>query len=416
MHLKLIMWYFLKNVYEGLKIASHAIWTNKLRAFLTTFGIVIGIVSVTTMATVIDGINRGFESSLDMLGKDVLYVQKRPWSFGPNYKWWNYINRREMKAGYADKIMEYSRYATAVAPLAQRDVSIKYEDNEAKNVQMTGTTTSYMKTSNANIDQGRFFTSEESHAGRQVCIIGADVASALFDYGSPLGKTIRVDGYDFEVIGLLEKQGKFLGLQSFDNQIIVPLNAYKKYFSIRRNLTLQVKYASDKSLNAGQYELEGIMRRIRQLDPLQKDDFAINKLDLFRAQYDAMTKVIYLIGIFLTALSLFVGGIGVMNIMFVSVKERTREIGIRKAIGARSSQILIQFLIEAIIICAFGGLIGVLLTGVIAHFINKVFVAYMDWTTVVVAFVITTLTGILFGYLPARKAASSDPIESLRYE
>ncbi len=407
---------FLKNVYEGLKIAIHAIWANKLRAFLTTFGIIIGIVSVTTMATVIDGINRGFESSLDMLGKDVLYVQKWPWSFGPNYKWWDYINRREMKASYAEKIMDYSHYATAVAPLAQRSVSIKYEDQEAKNVQMTGTTTAYMQTSNANIAQGRFFTSEESHTGRQVCIIGSDVANALFNYGSPLGKMIRVDGYDFEVIGLLEKQGKFLGLESFDNQIIVPLNAYKKYFSTRRNMTLQVKYASDQSLNAGQYELEGIMRRIRQLDPLQKDDFAINKLDLFRAQYDAMTKAIYLIGIFLTALALFVGGIGVMNIMFVSVKERTREIGIRKAIGARSSQILIQFLIEAVIICSLGGVIGVLLTGIIAHYINQVFVAYMDWTTVIVAFVITTLTGILFGYLPARKAASSDPIESLRYE
>ncbi len=410
------MRHLLGNLYEGAKIALHAIWANKVRAFLTTFGIIIGIVSVTTMATVIDGINRGFESSLDMLGKDVLYVQKWPWSFGPDYKWWNYINRPEMKAGYADKIMEYSHLVSAVAPLAQRNADVRYQGKDANNVQLTGTTQAYMKTSNVDIAEGRFFTEEENHTGRQVCVVGADIVDALFPYGRPLGKTIRISGHDFRIIGLLEKQGRFLGIQSFDNQIIIPLKAYSKYFSIRRNMALQVKYSSDEALQTGQYELEGIMRRIRGLDPLQKDDFAINKLDIFRAQYDAMTNVIYMIGLFLTALALFIGGIGVMNIMFVSVKERTREIGIRKAIGARSSQILTQFLIEAVVICSLGGLVGVILTGVIVHYINSFFVAYMDWTTVIVAFVITTLTGVIFGYLPARKASVADPIESLGYE
>ena len=394
----------------------NAIWTNKLRAFLTTFGIVIGILSVTTMATVIDGINRGFDSSMNMLGKNVLYVQKWPWSFGPNYKWWEYINRPEMKLQYVSEIEKYSRLSSAVAATSGRNVSATYQENSVDNIRIIGATESYTRTSNIEIQSGRFFTEDENRTGKQVCVVGEPIASGLFPNGYALGKRIRIGGQKYEIIGILAKQGKFLGIMNFDDQVIVPINTFKKFYGLRHGLQIQVKYPSAKALQAGQYELEGIMRRIRKVAPEDKDNFAINKLDLFRQQYNAMTSAIYVVGFFLTALALFVGGIGVMNIMFVSVKERTREIGIRKAVGAKFYQILIQFLVEAIIVCTFGGLVGILFSFGTSALINKIFVAYMDWKTVIWAFVICAGTGVLFGFLPAYRAAKSDPISSIRYE
>jgi len=407
---------YLRSIYEGIKIAFHSIWNNKLRASLTTFGIVIGILSVTTMATVIDGLNRGFESSLDMLGKDVLYVQKWPWSFGPHYKWWEYINRPEIKLGYVPKIDNLSRYATHVSASSGTRVNVHRDGKVVNSVNVDGTTVSYTQTSNINIGQGRFFTNEENRSGRMVCVIGSEIASSLFEFGHPLGKQIKFGGQKYTIIGVLEKQGKFLGLMNMDDRVIIPINTYKKFFGIRRGIQIQVKYPNKKALAAGQYELEGILRRIRKQDPVEKDNFAINKLDMFRQQYDAMTKVIYLVGFFLTALALFVGGIGVMNIMFVSVRERTKEIGIRKAVGAKFYQILTQFLIEAVVVCSIGGIIGILLSMGTSAIINQYFVAYLDWRTVFWAFFICALTGIGFGFLPAYRAAKSDPISSLRYE
>jgi putative ABC transport system permease protein len=177
-----------------------------------------------------------------------------------------------------------------------------------------------------------------------------------------------------------------------------------------------VKFADAEMLEAGQYEVEGVMRRIRKLDPGAENDFAINKLDLFRQQYQVMTGAIYGIGFFLTGLALFIGGIGVMNIMFVSVKERTKEVGIRKAIGAKSSEIMYQFLVESVVICTFGGVIGVIISLGTSALLNQFFVAYMDWSTVLTAFLMCAGVGITFGFLPAYKAAKADPIESLRYE
>lgn len=407
---------FFRSIYEGVIIAIKAIWQNKLRAILTTFGIVIGIVSVTTMATVIDGIDRSFQSSMQMLGQNVLYVQKWPWSFGPNYKWWDYINRPEIKAEYSEKVQSYSRYVTAVAAITGRNENIKYKDKILNNVQITGATPSYSTTAAVDIEIGRYYTDVEDRLLKNVIIIGSTVAEELFQNEYPLGKQIRIKGRNFEVIGVMVKQGKFLGLQDMDSNVIIPFKTYAKYFGSRRNISLQVKYPNAQVMEEGRYELEGIMRRIRKLDPMDKDDFSINRLELFEQQYKTMTGAIYGVGLFLTALALFVGGIGVMNIMFVSVKERTKEIGIRKAIGAKSKEILFQFLIEAVIVCSIGGVVGVFLSWLASIGINQVFVAYMDWGTVVQAFVICTFVGIIFGFIPAYKAAKADPINSLRYE
>jgi putative ABC transport system permease protein len=413
---KSLLMIYLRSVWEGVKIAFTAIRANKVRAFLTMFGIIIGIVAVTAMNTTINGVNRSFEDSMAMLGTNVLYVEKFPWNPGPNYKWWLYINRPEMEVDYADKIKQYSQYVSAASAVARRTVTVRATDKYANGVTISGVTPDYSLTNTIDLEDGRFFTYEENQSSKRVAIIGASVEEVLFPQGNSIGKSVRIGGQRFEVIGKLAKQGNFLGMQNFDNQILLPIGAYGRIYGLRRGVSLQIKYDDEKSLQAGEYELEGIMRRIRQLDAKAENNFAINKLDVFRQQYQMMTGAIYGIGIFLTGLSLFVGGIGVMNIMYVSVKERTKEIGIRKAVGAKSYQIMLQFLIEAVAVCCLGGAVGVLISVGVTQLINQFFVAYMDWSTVAGAFLICTAVGVLFGYLPARRAAHSNPIESLRYE
>jgi len=402
---------------EGAKIAMQAIWTNKTRAMLTTTCIVIGIVSVTAMNTITDGVDRSFDESMDMLGKNVLFVEKWPWGIGGGeYKWWEYRNRREMKLEYAEQLQNLSKIATEVSAQATRSVTIRYQDKYADNVDVNGATTNYFKTAGLDIDEGRFFSESDVQRAGKVAVLGASVAEKLFQNNNPIGKHIRIRGQRFFVIGVMKKQGNFLGVADSDNRILIPISAFKALYSLRWGLQISVQFPDEKSMEEGEYELEGLMRRIRQLDPMEENDFAINKASLFEQQFDSMKTAIYGIGIFLTSLALFVGGIGVMNIMYVSVKERTREIGIRKAVGAKSWEILLQFLMEAIVICLIGGVIGVLMSVGITHLINQFFVAYMDWTTVLNAILICAFIGILFGFLPSNKAAKADPIDSLRYE
>lgn len=407
---------FFRSLWEGLKISLRAISKNKTRSSLTTICIVIGIVSVTSMTTLIDGINRSFESSLQMLGQNVVYVEKWPWGLGGDYKWWDYINRSEMKVKYASEIEETSRFVEAASASSFRNRSVRYKEKSVEGVTIEGSTESITRTNPAEIEEGRFFTSEEARRGANMAVLGQSVAEALFDQEYPLGKQVRISGQRFFVIGLLQKQGKFLGIEDTDNRIVIPMGTFQQVFGSRGDVRIAVKFPDAQTFEEGKYEIEGTMRRIRQLDPLEENDFAINKPEAFQQQYDAMTYAIYGIGIFLTSLALFIGGIGVMNIMFVSVKERTKEIGIRKAVGAKSWEILMQFLIEAVIICIVGGAIGVLLSVITTQVINQLFVAYLSWQTVALAIFICTVIGVIFGFLPAYRAAKSEPIESLRYE
>lgn len=407
---------FLISLWEGAKIAMSAIWTNKTRAILTTTCIVIGIVSVTAMNTISDGIDRSFENSMDMLGRNVVFVEKWPWGFGGEYKWWEYRNRREIEVGYADRLRELVPEASQVSARVYKTTSLRHEDRSVDGVGLNGATSSYFITAGLNIEDGRAFNDAEEHRGARVIVIGSGVAEAVFPNQDPIGKQVRVRGQRFQVIGILEEMGSFLGLEDLDTQAVIPLGAMATIYDIRSSVRLSVQFENEEALFDGEYAVIGAMRQIRGLDPMDDDDFAINQAALFEEEFQGMKVAIYGIGIFLTGLALFVGGIGVMNIMFVSVKERTKEIGIRKAVGAKSWEILLQFLMEAIVICLVGGAIGVLLSIGITQLINQFFVAYMDWTTVLNAILICAFVGILFGYLPSSKAAKADPIESLRYE
>ena len=400
---------------EGLRIALSALWANKLRALLTTLGIIIGIVSVTVMFTVINGIEREFDRSMAMIGTDALFVQAQPWFFSME-DWWKYRNRPPIEADLTEAVARSATYAAAVAPLTGMGETVRYGGETVTGVSLEASTPEYVDTGGAEIALGRFYTDADYRAARPVVVIGADVVEAFFPAADPVGKSIRIGGRRFEVIGTFVKRGKFLGLASVDNVVAIPLSTLQRYWGRDREVAIKVRVADPAQLDAAEEELVGIVRAARGLDPLEDDDFSINRQEQFRQLFDTMRITTYAVGLFLTALSLLVGGIGVMNIMFVSVKERTREIGVRKAVGAPQRAILFQFLIEAVLICLVAGAIGVGLSFGLAFLINQVFTAYLSPFTVVLAFGICVGVGLVFGLLPAWQAARARPIEALRYE
>ena len=397
---------------ENFRISLSAVLANKTRSILTALGIIIGVLSVTLMGTLISGLDRSFESSMSWLGKDILYISRYEWF--SDMEWWEVKNRPRLLPEYVDKIKERSEYALAVAPVMQRGASLSYKEKETR-TDIFGTNEDYMETINTDIVQGRFFTSNEDRSGSRVTVIGHGIKEAFFGEKDPVGQYIKIDNIKFRVIGVLEKQGKFLGLFSVDNQAILPLGAYKRLFSRRGWMRLSVKVPEQK-IEEGMDELSAVMRHIRGLKPSEKNDFAINQTKAFEKQYNTLKVAIGGTGLFITLLSLIVGGIGIMNIMFVSVKERTREIGVRKAIGATRGMILGQFLMEAVTICFIAGLVGLFLAYVSSIFINKIFPSTLPLGLSISAIVMSMVVGVLSGFIPAYQASKLDPIDSLRYE
>ena len=397
---------------ENFKISLSAVFANKIRSILTALGIIIGILSVTLMGTLISGLDRSFESSMSWLGKDILYVSRYEWF--SDMDWWEVRNRPKMLPEYVGKIKERSNYAMAVAPVMQRGASLSYEDKETR-TEIFGTNEEYMATISTDIEHGRFFTRNEDRSGSRVVVIGNGISEAFFGDQDPIGQYIKIDKMKFRVIGVLEKQGKFLGLFSVDKQAILPFGAYKRIFSRRGWMRLSVKVPPDK-LEEGLDEITSVMRHIRGLRPNEKNDFAINQTKAFEKQYTTLKIAIGGTGLFITLLSLVVGGIGIMNIMFVSVKERTREIGVRKAIGATSGMIMGQFLMEAVTICLFAGSIGIFLAYIISYFINMFFPSTLPFGLSIAAMLMSMIVGVVSGLIPSYRAARLDPIDSLRYE
>jgi len=405
---------FLNSLLEGIRVAFRALRINKVRSFLTALCIIIGITMVTVVDAVTTGMDETFEESMAMLGTNVIYIEKKPWD--DDQDWWEIAGRKEMDVNYVEFLEDRSRYASEITASASRRVNIRYRDKNAENVVINGATSNYLNLQGLSIETGRMYTEEETRTGVRVVLIGKSIEEALFLEEVSLGKQIRLGGQKFTVIGVLEKQGSFLGMGDSDNRVIIPIFAFNQIFGLRRGIQIGVKFPDEAAYEEGQYEIEGLMRQARKLDAAEENDFAINKPQAFEEQLDNFKGGLYTVGFGLVFLSLLIGGIGVMNIMFVSVRERTKEIGIRKAVGAKSWEILSQFLIEAIVICVAGGFAGVALAGIATFFIDQVFTATMNFNVIAVAFLICTLIGVLFGFIPAYRAAKSDPIESLRFE
>ncbi len=395
-------------------MALRSLMSQRMRSALTMLGIIIGIVTVTAMFTIINAIEGEFSRSMRMLGTDVLYVERSSWFTSPQ-EWRKYRSRPDIRAHLAETIRERARYVTAAAPVVDTGRPVRYRDQAIYGVYIQGSTPELTRIDKIELTEGRWYTDVDNLVGRNVAVIGSEVAEALFPNEWALGKRVRLGGTRFEVIGVLAKQGKFLGMFSFDKQVQIPLKSFERNFGRYRSVSIKVKASSDETVELAEEELIGIVRAARGLDPMEENNFEINRTQAFEDEIGGVKAGIYAVGIFLTGLSLLVGGIGVMNIMFVTVKERTKEIGVRKAVGASRRAILLQFLIEAVVVCVIAGMVGVLCSAGATEIINQWVPATMLPGTVVLAFSICVGVGITFGVVPAWNAARLNPIDALRY-
>jgi len=399
--------------FETLKLALHAIRRNPLRSFLTVLGIVIGVAAVIAMVTIGNGTTAQVTERLSALGTNVLFI--RPGQFGPGrasneakpFTW------RDVDA-LGDQVPSLA----AVAPVSQRTATVVY-GGESRSTTVIGSVADYLTTQNWELAAGRTFLPSEERGGAAVCILGQTVNTALFGSSEGVGSQIRVGSFSCEVIGLLERKGEGGMGRDQDDTVVIPLRTLQRRITGTSGIeTITVSARAGVSTTKVQGDIERLLRERRKILPGREDDFTVNDMaQIIETMAGTTTLLTGLLGA-VAAVSLLVGGIGIMNIMLVSVTERTREIGIRLAIGALENQVLTQFLVEAVALSLFGGVVGILLGLLLAwgavSFLGVPFVASAP--IIALAFGFSALVGVIFGYFPARRAARLDPIEALRHE
>jgi putative ABC transport system permease protein len=411
------------EIYESIRIAIEQVMQHKVRAALTALGVMIGVLAVSLMGTAVAGIDKGFNDSLSMIGKDVFYVERWPWG-DPGRNWRLYAKRPMLREEYARRVNEIiseTPHSTLEMAVAREDRhrSVRYGSNSIESTNIVGTDSTYINVTSLEISDGRFLSEIEASSGTRVVVLGADVSKALFPDVSPLGQRVIIQNQPFEIIGVLARQGSFLGLFSMDDMAVVPQKATPSAKWDHRDVTIMIKMREGANKEAAKSEIEGVMRRVRSLNPEDTDDFEVNSTDIMEKELGPVKKGVTLAGIFITGLSLFVGAIGIMNITFVAVRERTKEIGTRRAIGAPRRAILTQFLVEAVFICLIGGLVGLGLTVIIQHLAKNIMPAFplvFSANLLVVAIVASVLTGVFSGFAPAWTASRMDPAEALRHD
>ena len=405
------------DVKEGVSIAFRAIRSNKLRSLLTVLGVIIGITTIMAMVSIIEGLNRSMKAQLASIGTDVLYV--RPFAPGafvgglPD----SLRHRPWFKPEDVAAVRSQCDAVLAVAPLNFTQLKLRKGQTESRTSVVVGTTPDYLVTNSYGVVNGRYFTDAEVDHRSPVCVLGLDQVETLFPHGSSVGQSVYIGGRPFTVVGELERRGKFVGM-SLDDIVITPYTSLEKNFGPGLPMVMNAKPSAPELIDVARDQIIEVLRRQRRLRYGQSDNFAVFTDQSLVDLYKQITGAFYLVMVVISSIGLLVGGIGVMNIMLVSVTERTREIGLRKAIGARRKDVLWQFLVEAMTLTGTGGVIGVLvglLLGWLVHVFTPLSFAVPPWG-ILLAFVSATSIGLFFGMYPAVKAARLDPVEALRYE
>jgi putative ABC transport system permease protein len=409
----------MRALFDNFHLALGTFWANPLRSLLTLLGIVIGVATVVTMMGLIEGLRIKVTRDLSVLGANVFEISKRPAgvAYG-GFDWPLYAKRPDVTLEDLKAILEScTSCSTASATQYKNGQTVASEHGQTRpTVQIMGSTSTWIETAGVTVGAGRFFGRLDELEARSVAVIGHDVVDSLLPYGEPVGQRIRVAGRVFEVIGVLVRRGSFLGQESMDNQVVIPLSTFQQIYGSEKYMEIDVKVEEGALFKWAQDEVVSILRRRRRLAPTAANNFEITTNESSTRTLNEMSGVITAAGIGVCFLSLVVGGIGVLNIMLVSVTERTREIGLRKALGARRRRILGQFATEAVVLALVGGLIGLLLgygiTGM-ARWVGDLPTQVPPWV-VLLAVGMSSSVGLVFGIYPAAVAAALDPVEAMR--
>ncbi|PLX05471.1 MAG: ABC transporter [Marinilabiliales bacterium] len=407
----------LKLLVESFLFAINALVVNKVRTLLSLLGITIGIFSIISVFTVFDSLENAIKSEINSLGSNVLFIQKWPWAMGSDYPWWKYYNRPEPKVSEMEEILKRSSTVDEAAFMLGVGRNVYYKNNQMQDVPIISVSQDYNKIMSFDLEAGRYFTPVESHRGNNVAIIGTDIADQLYQGIDPVGKKIKIFGRKLDVIGVTKKEGESVFGESKDNRIFIPINYGRSVLDVRNiGSTIIVMAKPGISNDQMKDELVGIMRSIRKLPPRADDSFAINETDIINKAFDSLFAVIALVGWFIGGFSLLVGGFGIANIMFVSVKERTSQIGIQKSLGAKNYFILLQFLFEAVFLAIMGGIVGLLIVYILTFFSESIlnFELILTFRNIFLGVVVSAFIGLLSGFIPSYKASRLNPVDAMR--